>query len=151
MRILAQRVSKANVVVDHRLQSEIASGLLLFVGISRSDTPDIADYCAEKVLGLRVFSDESGKMNRSVCDTGGALLVVSQFTLYGDCRKGKRPSFSEAASPEEAVTLYNYFVDVLRRGPVQVETGVFQATMEVSLTNQGPVTLWIDSADRLKK
>ena len=151
MRVLAQRVSKASVKVDGRLQSEIEAGLLLFVGISRSDTPDIADYCAEKVLGLRVFSDDAGKMNRSVCDTGGALLVVSQFTLYGDCRKGRRPNFTEAAAPDDALALYDYFVDVLKRGPVPVKTGVFQATMEVSLTNQGPVTLWIDSADRIKK
>ena len=151
MRVLAQRVSKASVKVDGRLQSEIEAGLLLFVGISRSDTPDIADYCAEKVLGLRVFSDDAGKMNRSVCDTGGALLVVSQFTLYGDCRKGRRPNFTEAAAPDDALALYDYFVGVLKRGPVPVKTGVFQATMEVSLTNQGPVTLWIDSADRIKK
>jgi D-tyrosyl-tRNA(Tyr) deacylase len=151
MRVLAQRVSQASVKVDGRLQGEIGLGLLLFVGISRSDTREIADYCAEKLLGLRVFSDEAGKMNRSVGEAGGALLVISQFTLYGDCRKGRRPSFSEAAPPDDAFALYNYFVDALKRSPVHVETGVFQATMEVSLINQGPVTLWIDSADRIRK
>lgn len=151
MRVLAQRVSQANVKVDGRSRGEIGTGLLVFVGISKSDTPETADYCAEKLLGLRIFPDESGKMNRNVGDAGGNLLVISQFTLYGDCRKGRRPSFSDAAPPDLALTLYDYFVDVLKRGPVHVETGVFQATMEVSLINQGPVTLWIDSADRIKK
>jgi D-tyrosyl-tRNA(Tyr) deacylase len=125
--------------------------LLVFVGISRSDTVETADYCVGKLLNLRIFPDDAGKMNRSVADIGGAILVVSQFTLYGDCRRGRRPSFDDAAPPAEAQVLYNYFVDLLRRGPVPVETGVFQADMEVSLVNQGPVTLWIDSSDRTQK
>ena len=124
---------------------------MVLIGIARSDTRATADYYAEKLLALRIFPDEAGKMNRSVVEAGGAILVVSQFTLYGDCRRGRRPSFDDAAPPAEAESLYNYFVDVLRRGPVPVETGIFQANMEVHLVNQGPVTLWIDSADRTQK
>jgi D-tyrosyl-tRNA(Tyr) deacylase len=124
---------------------------MVLAGVSRSDTREDVEYCASKLLGLRILADEEGRMNRSVSDTGGGILVISQFTLYGDCRKGRRPSFDEAAPPAEALALYNYFVDVLRRGPVPIETGVFQAHMEVQLVNDGPVTLWIDSADRTKK
>jgi D-tyrosyl-tRNA(Tyr) deacylase len=123
----------------------------VFLGVSKSDTAADADYLVDKLLGLRIFLDDAGKMNRSVCEAGGALLIVSQFTLYGDCRKGRRPSFDQAAPPEQAKALYNYFVESARRGPVPVETGVFQASMEVQIVNQGPVTIVIDSADRTKK
>jgi D-tyrosyl-tRNA(Tyr) deacylase len=119
--------------------------------MAKSDTEPEADYLAEKVLGLRIFPDSAGKMNRNVVDAGGSLLIVSQFTLYGDCRKGRRPSFDEAAVPERAQALYNYFVEKLRSGPAPVETGVFQAMMEVRLVNQGPVTILMDTADRNRK
>jgi D-tyrosyl-tRNA(Tyr) deacylase len=151
MRLVIQRVSSASVKVGGYVQGAIGTGLLVLLGISRSDTPEEADYCAGKLLGMRIFSDDDGKMNRSVVDVGGAILVVSQFTLYGDTRRGRRPGFDEAAPPAEAQALYNYFVDILRRGPVPVETGVFQANMEVSLVNQGPVTLLIDTAHRTQK
>jgi len=148
MRALIQRVREANVIVNDSTIGSIRRGLLAFVGISRTDTPSDADYILEKVLGLRVFPDEDGKMNRSVREAGGALLVVSQFTLYGDCRKGRRPSFDGAAPPAQALGLYNYFVESARRGPVPVETGVFQAHMQVHLINDGPVTLLVESERR---
>src|SRR6516164_9172899 len=148
MKLVIQRVSQASVVIDGGTVGTIRTGLVVFIGISRSDTLADADYLSDKVLGLRIFPDESGKMNRNIAEAGGSLLVVSQFTLYGDCRKGRRPSFDRAAPPEQAVTLYDYFVEALRRGPVPVETGVFQAMMEVRLVNQGPVTIVIDSEDR---
>ena len=151
MRLVIQRVSEAKVLIEERTQGSIRTGLMVLVGISKSDTPETTEYCAEKLLGLRVFPDPAGKMNLSVADAGGAILVVSQFTLYGDCRRGRRPSFDEAAPPAEAQAIYNLFVDTLRRGPVPVETGVFQAAMEVHLVNQGPVTLLIDTADRTNK
>ena len=115
------------------------------MGISRHDTTHDADYLLGKLLGLRIFPDDAGEMNRSVVEAAGALLLVSQFTLYGDCRKGRRPSFDNAAPPEQALALYNYFVESARRGPVPVETGVFQADMQVRLTNDGPVTILIES------
>jgi D-tyrosyl-tRNA(Tyr) deacylase len=146
MRLLIQRVSEATVTVDGRVTGSIGTGLLVFLGIARSDTSTDADYLVDKLLGLRIFPDEAGKMNRSVSEALGALLIVSQFTLYGDCRKGRRPSFEQAAPPALAQSLYEYFVQAARRGPVPVETGVFQATMEVRLLNQGPVTILIDSA-----
>jgi len=151
MRLVIQRVTQASVRVDGQVVASIRTGLMVLVGISNTDTPQTADYCADKLLGLRIFPDDAGKMNLNIVDTGGALLIVSQFTLYGDCRKGRRPSFDDAAAPADAKLIYNYLVDVLRSGPVPVETGVFQASMEVSLVNHGPVTLWIDSADRTKK
>jgi D-tyrosyl-tRNA(Tyr) deacylase len=119
--------------------------------MAKSDRESDVDYLADKVLGLRVFPDSSGKMNGNVVDAGGSLLVVSQFTLYGDCRKGRRPSFDEAAAPDLAQALYNCLVEKLRLGPVPVETGVFQAMMEVHLVNQGPVTILMDTADRNRK
>lgn len=151
MRLVIQRVSEASVQVESGMAGSIRTGLVVLVGISASDTPEAASYCAGKLLDLRIFPDDSGRMNRSVVEAGGALLVISQFTLYGDCRRGRRPSFDAAAPPEAARALYNHFVDLLRRGPVPVETGIFQASMEVHLVNQGPVTLWIDSDDRMKK
>jgi D-tyrosyl-tRNA(Tyr) deacylase len=126
-------------------------GLLVFLGVSRTDTVEDADYLTGKLLGLRIFSDEDGKMNRDVREAGGSLLIVSQFTLYGDCRKGRRPSFDQAAPPEQAQDLYNYFVESAKRGPVPVETGVFQAMMQVHIVNDGPVTILMDSAQRAKR
>ncbi len=131
--------------IDDSTIGSIRKGLLAFVGISRTDTTRDADYVIEKVLGLRIFPDDDGKMNRSVQEAAGAVLIVSQFTLYGDCRKGRRPSFDNAAPPQEALTLYNYLVESARRGPVPVETGVFQAHMQVHLVNDGPVTIWLES------
>ena len=119
--------------------------------MAKSDTKSEVDYLSDKVLGLRIFPDSAGKMNLNVVDAGGSLLVVSQFTLYADCRKGRRPSFDEAAPPEQAQALYDYFVERLRFGPVPVETGVFQAMMEVHLVNQGPVTILMDTADWNRK
>ena len=145
MRLLIQRVSEATVSVHESTIGSIRKGLLAFVGISRHDTTHDADYLLGKLLGLRIFPDDAGKMNRSVVEAAGALLLVSQFTLYGDCRKGRRPSFDNAAPPEQALALYNYFVESARRGPVPVETGVFQADMQVRLTNDGPVTILIES------
>jgi D-tyrosyl-tRNA(Tyr) deacylase len=120
----------------------------VFLGVSRTDTVEDADYLTGKLLGLRIFPDEDGKMNRGVREAGGSLLIVSQFTLYGDCRRGRRPSFDQAAPPEQAQDLYNYFVESAKRGPVPVETGVFQAMMQVHIVNDGPVTILIDSAER---
>jgi D-tyrosyl-tRNA(Tyr) deacylase len=151
MRLLIQRVSEAEVIVAGEPVGSIGTGLLVFLGISRTDTPADADYLLEKLLGLRIFPDETGKMNRNVRDSGGALLIVSQFTLYADCRKGRRPGFDRAAPPEYARTLYDYFVNAARRTPVAVETGMFQASMKVSLINEGPVTIWIDSEERSGK
>ena len=151
MRLVLQRVSEASVSVGGTTVGSIGTGLVILAGMAKSDTESEADYLSDKVLGLRIFPDSDGKMNRSVVDAGGSLLVVSQFTLYGDCRKGRRPSFDQAASPERAQALYNYFVDKLRGGPVPVETGVFQAMMDVRLVNQGPVTILMDTADRNKE
>jgi D-tyrosyl-tRNA(Tyr) deacylase len=120
----------------------------VLLGVSRTDTQADADYLVDKLLGLRIFPDDAGKMNRSVVDAGGSLLIVSQFTLYADCRKGRRPSFDHAAPPEQARALYEYFVEAARKGSVPVETGVFQAMMEIHLCNSGPVTIVIDSVDR---
>jgi D-aminoacyl-tRNA deacylase len=145
MRAVIQRVSEARVTVAGSVLGEIGPGLLALLGVAKPDTAADAEYLAEKILNLRVFPDEAGKMNRSLLDTGGALLVVSQFTLYGDCRKGRRPSFDDAAPAEQARPLYEHFVEVARRSGVRVETGVFQAHMEVSLVNDGPVTLLVES------
>lgn len=148
MKIVIQRVKEARVTVDDSTSGAIRTGLLVFLGVNKSDVLADADYLVDKVLGLRVFPDEAGKMNRNVAEAGGALLIVSQFTLYADCRRGRRPSFDMAAPPEQALSLYNYFVESARKGPVPVETGVFQAHMEVQLVNDGPVTIQIESADR---
>jgi D-tyrosyl-tRNA(Tyr) deacylase len=137
--------------VNDATAGSIRTGLLVFLGVSRTDTFEDADYLAEKLLGLRIFPDDDGKMNRNVREAGGSLLIVSQFTLYGDCRKGRRPSFDQAAPPERAQDLYNYFVESARRGPVPVETGVFQAMMQVHIVNDGPVTILIDSAERARR
>ncbi len=146
MRAVVQRVTKARVEVDGTVVGEIGAGLLVLLGVSKTDVAAGADFLVDKILNLRIFSDEEGKMNRSLLDTGGALLVVSQFTLYGDCRKGRRPGFDLAAPAEQARALYEHFVAAARRAGVRVETGVFQAMMAVSLTNDGPVTLILESS-----
>jgi D-tyrosyl-tRNA(Tyr) deacylase len=140
-----QRVKEAKVTVEGQVTGAIGHGHLLLVGFTHGDTEEDLRYLAEKVVNLRVFEDEQGKMNRSLLDVGGAILSVSQFTLYGDCRKGRRPNFMEAARPEEALRMYDRFNELLREYGVQVETGVFGAMMEVSLVNDGPVTLMLES------
>lgn len=145
MRAVLQRVSEARVEVNGAVTGAIGRGLLVLLGVAREDTLRDADYLAEKIAGLRIFPDEQGKMNRSVQEVGGAVLVVSQFTLYGDTRKGRRPSFDRAAPPEQARALYEYFVQALRARGLTVETGVFQAMMQVHLVNDGPVTIICES------
>ena len=145
MRCVVQRVTSAKVEVDGAVSGEIGRGLLALVGVAKGDTPADAEFLAAKVAQLRTFSDAQGKMNLSLIDTGGAVLAVSQFTLYGDCRKGRRPSFDDAAAPEEARALYERFVGAVRGMGVRVETGVFQADMAVTLVNDGPVTLIVES------
>ena len=145
MRALVQRVSEATVTVGGSTIGQIGRGLLVFLGIRQNDTEALAERLARKVIQLRIFPDEKGKMNRNLADTSGELLVVSQFTLYGDTRKGNRPSYSEAAKPELAEPLYDYFVKFCREEGVRVSTGLFQAHMEVRLVNQGPVTLMCSS------
>jgi D-tyrosyl-tRNA(Tyr) deacylase len=151
MRLVIQRVREARVTVNDGVTGSIRTGLLTFLGVSRTDTVEDADYLTGKLLGLRIFPDGDGKMNLDVQEAGGSLLIVSQFTLYGDCRKGRRPSFDQAAPPDQAQGLYNYFVESVKRGPVPVETGVFQAMMQVHIVNDGPVTILIDSAERAKR
>jgi len=148
MRLLIQRVKEASVRVNDSTIGSIRKGLLAFVGISRIDATLDADYLLDKLFGLRVFPDDEGKMNRNVHQAGGAVLLVSQFTLYADCRHGRRPSFDNAAPAGQAVALYNYFVESARRGPVLVETGLFQAQMDVALINDGPVTILLESETR---
>lgn len=145
MRALVQRVSQARVRVEGTVRSEIGKGFLILLGVGQGDGSSQARWLAEKVANLRVFEDEAGKMNLSLLDVGGAALVVSQFTLFGDCRKGRRPSFVDAARPEEAEKLYQEFVTHLRPLVGTVGEGVFQTHMEVELTNDGPVTLWLDT------
>jgi D-tyrosyl-tRNA(Tyr) deacylase len=145
MRALLQRVTEAKVTVDETVTGQIGVGLLVLLGVSKLDTEADAEFVVQKVLNLRIFEDEHGKMNRSILDTGGGMLVVSQFTLYGDCRKGRRPSFDDAAPAEQARALYGHFVAVARRTSLRIETGVFQAHMSVSLVNDGPVTLIVES------
>jgi D-tyrosyl-tRNA(Tyr) deacylase len=145
MRVVVQRCKNAEVTVNNQTIGRIEQGLMLLVGITHEDTEHDAKYLADKVAGLRIFENETGKMNLSVIETGGAILSVSQFTLYGDCRKGKRPNFMSAARPEQAEPLYQEFNRLLREQGLQVETGAFGEMMDVSLTNWGPVTLMIDS------
>ena len=145
MRAVVQRVSRASVKVGDELTGEIGKGLLVLLGVGQDDSQADADYLAEKIAGLRIFEDEAGKMNLSVMDAGGAVLAVSQFTLFGDIRRGKRPSFDAAARPERARELYDYFVQQVRGLGLRCETGRFQAMMEVELVNAGPVTILLDS------
>lgn len=148
MRAVIQRVTRAKVIVEDRVVGEIGHGLLVLLGITHADTQADADYLASKIVALRIFDDAAGKMNVSLKDAGGGLLVVSQFTLYGDVRRGLRPSWSDAAPPEIAEPLYNYFVESSRKLIEPVETGSFRAMMQVELINDGPVTLIVDSRDR---
>lgn len=145
MRSVVQRVSRARVVVEGRVTGEIGVGLVVLVGVGRADTPEAAAVMAEKIVNLRIFNDNQGKMNRSLLDVCGAILAVSQFTLYGDARGGRRPSFIQAAPPEQGKLLYEEFVRAAAALDVRVETGVFQAHMSVELTNDGPVTILLDS------
>jgi D-aminoacyl-tRNA deacylase len=145
MRAVLQRVKHCRVLVDGNTVGEIGPGLLVLLGVGKTDNEAAADYLAGKILGLRIFEDDREKMNVSVHDKGGEVLVVSQFTLYGDARRGKRPSFDAAARPEDAKRLYEYFVSKIREGGMRCETGQFQAMMDVELVNQGPVTILLDS------
>jgi len=145
MRAVVQRVSEARVSVDGRVAGEINKGLVVLLGVGHDDDEKDIRYLADKIINLRIFEDEDGKMNISLHDVGGELLIVSQFTLYGDCRKGKRPSYDKAAKPDAAERVYNKFVEYCRTFGIKVETGVFQAMMMVEIHNDGPVTLLLDS------
>ncbi|HVW08213.1 MAG TPA: D-aminoacyl-tRNA deacylase [Bryobacteraceae bacterium] len=145
MRALIQRVIRAAVRVEGITKGSIGSGMLVLLGVAAADTEKDADYLADKLIHLRIFSDEAGKMNRSALDARAAFLVVSQFTLYGDCRKGRRPAFDAAAPPARARELYEYFTEKIRESGIETQTGVFQAHMEVELVNDGPVTFLIES------
>lgn len=145
MRCVVQRVSKASVTVDNQIVGKIDEGLLVLWGVGEKDGEEDCSWLVDKVVGLRIFEDEEGKMNRSILDIKGEILMVSQFTLYGDCRKGRRPSFSSAAPPEKAKALFDQAVAKMREYDIKVETGIFQATMQVELINDGPVTLLLDS------
>jgi len=145
MRAVVQRVTESSVTVDGNITGKIGPGLLVLLGVNKQDTTAEADYLAQKIANLRIFEDDAGRMNRSLLEIGGEMLVVSQFTLYGDCRKGRRPSFVDAAGPEQANTLYEYFVEEVRRKGITVATGQFRAMMAVSLINDGPVTLIVES------
>ena len=148
MKAVVQRVTSARVSVGGNESGRIKQGLLVFVGVGRDDGSTDVDYISGKLQHLRVFDDDAGRMNRSVTDVGGAVLLVSQFTLYGDCRRGRRPSFDSAARPEHARPMYELLVERLRAAGLDVATGEFQAMMAVELVNDGPVTLWLDSASR---
>lgn len=146
MRAVVQRVKSASVTVDGKIISEIRRGLLIFLGVAQEDTVAAVDYLASKIANLRIFEDDEGRMNRSLLEVGGEALVVSQFTLYGDCRKGRRPSFTAAARPEKADALYQEFMEAIAKMGVPVKAGVFQAMMDVELINDGPVTMLLDSS-----
>jgi D-tyrosyl-tRNA(Tyr) deacylase len=145
MRAVIQRVKESSVTVDDQIIGQIGRGLLVLLGVAQGDRPADADYLAHKIANLRIFEDEHGKMNRSLLETGCQMLVVSQFTLLGDCRKGRRPSFVAAAEPVEATALYEHFIEAVRRLEISVETGRFKAVMAVALVNDGPVTLILES------
>jgi D-tyrosyl-tRNA(Tyr) deacylase len=145
MRAVVQRVKQSKVTTDNKVVGQIGSGLLVLLGVAKGDSAKDADYLANKIINLRIFEDENRKMNRSLLETGGELLAVSQFTLLADCRKGRRPSFIEAAEPEKATDLYEKFVNMVRAKGVAVQTGRFRAMMEVALINDGPVTIIIES------
>src|SRR5207244_2589929 len=145
MRAVIQRVSRASVTIDGEVVGSIGPGLLVLLGVTHTDTAEQARWLADKIVHLRIFNDADGKMNRSLVDTGGAMLVVSQFTLYGDAEKGRRPSFIAAARPEQATPLYEHFVNAVREHGVPVQTGRFGAMMQVELVNDGPVTLILDA------
>ena len=145
MRAVVQRVSKAKVSIGNQTKGEIGIGLVVFLGVGKDDSEDDAKYLASKISGLRIFEDSSGLMNLSVLDIGGAVLAISQFTLYADCRKGRRPGFSAAAGPEEAEKLYDYFCAQLHQEGLKTATGQFQADMKINVDNDGPVTILLDS------
>jgi len=145
VRAVVQRVSKASITIDEKITGEIGNGFLVLLGVAENDTQDDVIFLAQKIAGLRVFEDDDGKMNLSLDEVDGKMLVVSQFTLLGDCRKGRRPSFVKAARPEQAAELYRGFVAEVRGQGIEVETGRFQEHMDVSLVNDGPVTLLLDS------
>jgi D-tyrosyl-tRNA(Tyr) deacylase len=145
MRAVVQRVKSSSVIVDGRVVAEIGDGLLVLIGVAKPDKSDDADYLAEKIVNLRIFEDENSKMNRSLLATGGQMLVVSQFTLLGNCNKGRRPSFVHAAGQDQAIKLYERFIEQIREKGVSVKTGRFRAMMEVFLINDGPVTLIVES------
>ena len=144
MRAVIQRVSSASVTVDGQVVGRIGQGIMVLLGVEKGDTEAPADWLAEKIVGLRIFEDEAGKMNRALTDIGGAVLAVSQFTLAGNCDKGRRPSFDTAAPADEGKRLYDYFVEALKRQNVAVQTGIFQADMQVALVNDGPVTFILE-------
>jgi D-tyrosyl-tRNA(Tyr) deacylase len=146
VRVLLQRVRQASVTVENKRVGAIEQGLLAFVGFTEGDSNKEITFLAEKLVHLRIFADEQGKMNKSLLDIGGSVLSVSQFTLYGDCRKGRRPNFMAAAKPDAALALYQQWNEELKRYGVHVETGIFGAMMDVALVNDGPVTLWLDSS-----
>jgi D-tyrosyl-tRNA(Tyr) deacylase len=148
MRACIQRVTESHVTVADSVAGRIGNGLVVLLGVAAGDGEAENAWLADKIIGLRVFEDDQGKLNRSLAEVGGAMLVVSQFTLYGDCRRGRRPSFTEAAPPEQAERLYEAFVARVRAAGIEVATGRFREHMLVSLVNDGPVTLWIDTADR---
>jgi D-tyrosyl-tRNA(Tyr) deacylase len=145
MRAVVQRVKKSSVTTGGQIIGQIGRGLLVLLGVAQADRPSDADYMANKIANLRIFEDADGKMNRSLLETGNQMLVVSQFTLLGDCRKGRRPSFVAAAEPAKATELYEYFIEQVRSLGISAETGRFRATMEVALINDGPVTLILES------
>lgn len=148
MRVLIQRVSEASVTIGGEKKGKIGQGFLLLVGIGENDDHSDIDWLVQKIVNMRIFSDEEGKMNRSIQDISGSFLVISQFTLHASTKKGNRPSFIEAAKPEHAIPLYEAFVDKLKALKLTVETGVFGADMQVALVNDGPVTIWLDSKDK---
>jgi D-tyrosyl-tRNA(Tyr) deacylase len=145
MRLLIQRVTQASVRIDGKVEAEIGQGILALIGVAAGDTQEAADYLADKLVNLRIFADKAGRMNHSALDINAGLLLVSQFTLYGDCRKGRRPGFDAAAAPADALRLYEYFVQQVRTKGLLTQTGVFQAHMEVELVNDGPVTFLLES------
>lgn len=147
MRAIIQKVTEARVVVDEKVVGEIGHGLVVLLGVTHEDTEEDVEYLTQKIINLRIFEDEQTKMNLSLLDINGSLLSISQFTLYGDTRKGRRPNFMQAAKPDQAKRLYQYF-NQLAKADIPVETGVFGAMMDVQLVNNGPITLTIDSADR---
>jgi len=145
MRAVIQRVKSSHVVVDHETVGDIETGLMVLLGVGQGDDSKKAAYLADRVVGLRIFADEAGKMNLSVAQVGGAILVVSQFTLFADCYRGRRPGFTDAADPNTAKQLYEFFCDELRKQSIPVQTGIFQADMEVHIVNDGPVTIILDT------
>ena len=151
MRVVLQRVKHAKVTIDGRVSGEIGTGFLILLGVAPEDTPEEALYLAKKCVGLRVFEDENDKMNLALADVGGKILAVSQFTLYADCRKGKRPNFTRAAKGDQARELYEYFVDCCRGLGVETQTGEFGADMKVELLNDGPVTIMLDTDELIRK